>query len=59
MQFPMGLPDPIPDGTSLSTGDILYPNMAGVPLFSDSVQWEWDLQNLWNGYFMPESRDPV
>jgi hypothetical protein len=55
----MGLPDSIPDGTSLSTGDILYPNMAGIPLFSDSVQWEWDLQNLWNGYFMPESRDPV
>jgi hypothetical protein len=56
MSFPMSISEPIPDENSLFNEDIAYPtNTAGLPIFSDTVQWEWDLQNLWNGSFMPES----
>jgi hypothetical protein len=55
ISFPMGTSVQLPYGTSLSNEEIPYPDMAGIPLFSDTVQWEWDLQNLWNGYFMPEN----
>jgi hypothetical protein len=56
ISFPISMPDPMPGETSFSSGNIPYPtNMAGLPIFSETVQWEWDLQNLWNGYLMPES----
>lgn len=52
----MSMPVPVPDEASLSNGELSYPtDIAGLPMFSDTVQWEWDLQNLWNGYFMPGS----
>lgn len=54
ISFPMSISEPMPD--ELFNEDIPYPaNMAGLPIFSDTAQWEWDLQNLWNGSFMPES----
>ncbi len=56
MALPIDVPEPLPDATMFPDMDYSYPtNMDGFPIFLDTVQWERDLQNLWNGHFTQEN----
>jgi hypothetical protein len=52
----MDMPVQMPGESLLLNSDIPFPTtLQEMQMFTNNISFEWDLANLWNGYYLPEN----